>query len=232
MKPKHQLLYDKILQQIQQNAWPDDKLPSEKELMEIYDVSRDTVRKALQRLNENGYIIRAQGKASTILRNKDIEVPVMTLDSFKEQHEKDSKTEVILLEKIPAGNAIAERLQIHPKEEVFHLIRVRHIKGSRMILDEDYFPLSIVPSLSKEDAVHSVYDHIERQLQLKIGFASRKLSAAKASDFDQQQLDLGDYNTVIVVTSYGYLQDGRLFQYNESHHHPEEFAYMDIAKRK
>ena len=45
-------------------------------------------------------------------------------------------------------------------------------------------------------------------------------------------LDLDDYNTVIVLTSYGYLQDGRLFQYNESHHHPEEFEYMDIAKRR
>lgn len=59
MKPKHQILYEKILKKIEERAWPDDKLPSEKELMAIYDVSRDTVRKALQNLSEDGFIIRA-----------------------------------------------------------------------------------------------------------------------------------------------------------------------------
>lgn len=43
MKPKHQILYEKILKKIQERAWPDDKLPSEKELMAIYDVPRDSV---------------------------------------------------------------------------------------------------------------------------------------------------------------------------------------------
>ncbi|MCH4283820.1 MULTISPECIES: trehalose operon repressor [Bacillota] len=232
MKPKHQILYEKILKKIQDRAWPDDKLPSEKELMAIYDVSRDTVRKALQHLSEDGFIIRAQGKATTVLRNKDFEFPVMTLDSFIEQHEKDSQTDIKLLEKIQAGNDIAECLQIHPNEEIYHLIRVRSINGKRMILDEDYFPISLIPDLTKEDAQRSVYDYIEQKLNLSIGFASRKLSAAKADARDYEMLDLDDYNTVIVLTSYGYLQDGRLFQYNESHHHPEEFEYMDIAKRR
>ena len=44
---------------------PGEKLPSENELMDIYNVSRDTVRKALDLLEGNGYIHMIKGKGST-----------------------------------------------------------------------------------------------------------------------------------------------------------------------
>ena len=44
-----------------------EKLPSENELMEKYQVSRDTIRKALDLLEEDGYIHKIKGKGSYIL---------------------------------------------------------------------------------------------------------------------------------------------------------------------
>mgnify|MGYP000529435410 FL=1 len=46
-----------------------DLLPSEKELAELYDVSRNTLRKALKTLEEEGMIERRHG-SGTYLRNK------------------------------------------------------------------------------------------------------------------------------------------------------------------
>ncbi|MFD0711477.1 substrate-binding domain-containing protein [Paenibacillus sp. GCM10027626] len=56
-----------ILDQIEQKKWlPGDKIPSENELAERFNVSRITVKNALSKLNEDGLIFRVQGKGSFI----------------------------------------------------------------------------------------------------------------------------------------------------------------------
>jgi len=56
-----------ILDQIEQKIWlPGDKIPSENELAERFNVSRITVKNALSKLNEDGLIFRVQGKGSFI----------------------------------------------------------------------------------------------------------------------------------------------------------------------
>ena len=52
--------------EIVQGAFPD-KLPTEKELTERYQVSRQTVRQALERLVELGLIEKRQGSGSRVL---------------------------------------------------------------------------------------------------------------------------------------------------------------------
>ncbi len=61
-----------------------EKLPSESELMERYGVSRDTIRKSLDLLEENGYIQKAKGKGSFVLDINKFDFPVSGIVSFKE----------------------------------------------------------------------------------------------------------------------------------------------------
>lgn len=58
-----------------------DLLPSEKELAELYDVSRNTLRKALKALEEEGLIERRHG-SGTWIRNKHFQASVTHLDSL------------------------------------------------------------------------------------------------------------------------------------------------------
>ncbi|MBR8645494.1 GntR family transcriptional regulator [[Brevibacterium] frigoritolerans] len=53
---------------MEEGAFPiNSKLPSESSFMEEYDISRDTVRKSLQLLEQNGYIHKIKGKGSFCL---------------------------------------------------------------------------------------------------------------------------------------------------------------------
>ena len=61
-----------------------EKLPSEFDLQNKYQASRDTIRKALLLLSQNGYIQKSQGKSSIVLDINRFNFPVSVLTSFKE----------------------------------------------------------------------------------------------------------------------------------------------------
>ena len=61
-----------------------EKLPSEFDLQNKYQASRDTIRKALLLLSQNGYIQKSQGKSSIVLDINRFNFPVSGLTSFKE----------------------------------------------------------------------------------------------------------------------------------------------------
>ena len=60
-----------------------DLLPSENELVKQYNVSRETIRKALNLLLEKGYIQKIQGKGSVVLDVKRFDFPVSGLTDRK-----------------------------------------------------------------------------------------------------------------------------------------------------
>ncbi|MBB6674568.1 GntR family transcriptional regulator [Cohnella nanjingensis] len=67
-QPIYKQVHQYILKQIKQNVWkPGDKIPTEKELMEQFDVSRITISTALANLSKEGWISRIQGKGSYVL---------------------------------------------------------------------------------------------------------------------------------------------------------------------
>ncbi|SIQ59991.1 DNA-binding transcriptional regulator, LacI/PurR family [Alkalispirochaeta americana] len=66
-KPKHQQIYDNLLEEITRGVFPPGaQLPTERELVERYQVSRPTVAKALTRLQQEGFISRRAGSGSFV----------------------------------------------------------------------------------------------------------------------------------------------------------------------
>ena len=69
--PLYQQVKEKILLSIQKGEYSSgDKLPTENELENIYGVSRITVRKALEELTHEGYIVRRQGNGTFVSSDK------------------------------------------------------------------------------------------------------------------------------------------------------------------
>ncbi|MFD3257111.1 trehalose operon repressor [Paenibacillus lentus] len=213
---------------------PGSKLPSENELAASYQISRETVRKGLNLLAQNGYINKVKGKGSFVLDTGRLKFPISGLVSYKELSErlgKKSRTLVYATECAPAGNDIAKELRIEAKQPVWKVIRAREIDGERIILDIDYLLAEIVPNLTKDIAADSIYQYLEQELQLKISYAEKVISVERATDMDHQYMDLKDDTHVVVVRGYVHLEDTTLFQYTESRHRLDKFQFVDFARR-
>ncbi|MGE6257321.1 trehalose operon repressor [Heyndrickxia sporothermodurans] len=232
---KFLMIYDELVRQIQSGKIkPNSKLPSENEMVDQFGTSRETVRKALNLLSQNGYIQKIKGKGSFTLDVSKFDFPVSGLVSFKELANKMGKpwkTIVYELESMKPDSYMQKQLHVKSKDDVWKIVRARELENERIILDKDYLLQIFVPSITKEICEGSLYEYLEGELELKISFAKKEISVDEATEEDKQYLDLKDYNHVVVVKNYVYLEDASLFQYTESRHRLDKFRFVDFARR-
>lgn len=235
MSSKYFNIYNELASNIENGIFRvNDTIYSESELMKEYGVSRDTARKALIRLEQNGYIQKQKGKRAIVLDISKFDFPVSGVVSFKEIANKlgpNSKTLVEELNCIESSKAIAEKLELECGEMVWKVVRTRSIEGEKIILDKDYLAQKYVNNITKDICENSIYEYVENVLGLKIAYAKKEITVQNATEEDKKYLDMKSFDMVVVVRSYTYLDDTSLFQYTESKHRPDKFKFVDFARR-
>lgn len=236
MESKYVTIYNEISNKIENNKIESgEKLSSENEMMKEYNVSRDTIRKALNLLESNGYIQKVKGKGSFVIDINKFDFPVSGLTSFKELSTKmgvESNTLVKELKLMKPDNFLMKQLNLSKNDDVWKVIRVREINNKKIILDKDFFNKKYVPLLTKDICENSIYEYLENELGLKISFAKKEITVQQATEEDKSYLDFENYNMIVVVKNYIYLDDMSLFQYTESRHRPDRFKFVEFARRK
>ncbi|SDN40652.1 trehalose operon repressor [Bacillus sp. OK048] len=236
MTNKYQIIFNTIVGQIKNGEIPQNSLlPSENELKDQYDTSRETIRKALNLLAQNGYIQKVRGKGSIVIDINKFDFPVSGLVSFKEladKMEKKPRTIVNELSLIIKPDAfIKQQLQLSGKDQVWKIVRTREIGGKKIILDKDFLAAKFVPSITEEICEDSIYAYLENDLNLKISFAKKEIVVEEPTAEDRAFLDLDGFHNIVVIKNYVYLEDATLFQYTESRHRPDKFRFVDFARR-
>lgn len=232
---KYEQIYNAMLKQLEEGKFKEgDKLPSESELIQKYGVSRGTVRKAVDLLQERGYVQKIHGKGIFVLRKKNIELHFSGIVSLKEVNEQlHSKliTNVVEMKKVTASHSLMQKFEVEENTTIDLIKRVRNLDGENIILDINHFVTDIVPGLTKEIAEASIYEYIEKELQLKISYAYRVIEAQPCTEEDRKYLDLNGMDYVIVVKNLTHLYDGTAFEYTESRHRLDKFYFADVARR-
>lgn len=232
---KYLTIYHDLVGKTMSRYWADaEMLPSENNLAEMYDVSRETIRKALNLLAQDGYIQKVRGKGSVIIHRNKLDFPVSGIVSFKELAENlkmQTNTIVNELSIVEVDPKIQFMLDIKVNEPVWKVVRTREIAGEKVILDKDYFSTALIPILTKEICEDSIYAYLENELQLKISYARKEITVEEPTEEDRKLLDLAGHSNIVVIKSKVYLEDTSLFQYTESRHRPDKFQFVDFARR-
>lgn len=214
---------------------PGESLPAEREIMEEFSVSRDTVRKAMQLLENERYISKMRGRESVVNDRSQFDFPIARISSFKEMaRQLQWKNVVNIVEDlsiIEADEKLAVQMDAKLGEEIYRVMRVREIDGEKIILDIDYFKRSYVPRLTKEICSGSIYEYLENELKLKIGMAQKIVTVVEATRQDRMYMDLNGSNVVAVVTSITALETGEIFQLTLSRHRIDKFRFVETARR-
>lgn len=212
-------------------------LPSENTMVEIYDCSRNTIRRALAHLTEAGYLQPMHGKGVRVIYQPvdKANFVIGGIETFQEtaiRNQLNSKTEVVTFAEIVADERIVRRSGFTIGTELYYIQRLRILDGIPSILDINLFAKDIIPGLTPEIASKSVYEYIENTLKMEIVTSKRKMTVERISAIDEKYLELNDCNCLAVVTSQTYNGKGVMFEYTQSRHVPDYFCFQDIATRR
>ena len=232
---KYQQLFKQIQENIQNETYAiGEFLPSEHDLMNQYQVSRDTVRKALSLLQEEGLIKKIRGQGSQVVKEETVNFPVSSLTSYQELVQElglRSKTNVVSLDKIIIDKKSSLITGFPEFRMVWKVVRQRVVDDLVSVLDTDYLDMELIPNLTRQIAEQSIYSYIEDDLKLHIDYAQKEITIDHTGDRDKILMDIGKDPYIVSIQSKVYLQDGRQFQFTESRHKLEKFHFVDFAKR-
>src|SRR5512140_24553 len=185
---------------------PGERLPSEKELEDQFNISRITVRRALQELAAEEKIARFPGKGSFVLQPK-IE-PLTALTSFSENMRSRGlnpsyQNTTIRLVKPPSK--VAQFFQYTNDEKALNINRLLLADEIPMAIQEAYLPGEIyeaAPRLFVPEVMNvvSMYATLELQLGIKLQRAEEFVESSQATAAEAEQLAIKRGDLVLVIT--------------------------------
>lgn len=209
-----------------------DKLPTEFELCDEYHVSRPTVRSALLKLMNEGYIKRVKGCGTFVTKPKLVQESTLFIESYNQEMLDKGlapKTEVLEQKTIPANELVATKLGIETGEKVIKIRRLRFVESFGdlpVVLTTVYIPYSIAPGILNSDLENnSLYDELKKT-GISVTYVERELEVKMIYGKNARLLSVKSDAPAHFISSKGYLSDGTIIEYAESYYPAERNKFI------
>jgi GntR family transcriptional regulator len=192
---------------------PGQKLPSEDEMARQLNISRITLRTALQKLELLGYVDRKRGVGTFVvgLEKKHIDAGIERLVSISDvirQRGHVPGTKEISISAAFADETIADELQIGVGDPVTVVSRVRTIDGDPFMVDHNIFPATIIPqNVTAKEIGGSLFSYVEKKLKITITHAVARLVPGMADELLAEKLGVKKGTLLIRLVQTHYIKE-------------------------
>jgi GntR family transcriptional regulator len=190
-----------------------DRIPTERELCDTYDVSRTVVRQTLLELEHEGVISREKGRGTFLAdRRTSAGFGGALVGTFEDiqSEEGHQHSRVVRRGIVPASQRIADDLGVGEGAEVVEIERIREVDGVPWAFTRTHLPLDIgrpLLDVPLEDV--SLFGILERQFGVTFDRARRSFVAEQASQQVAEALDVDPGAPILVMRSVSFDESGR-----------------------
>jgi DNA-binding GntR family transcriptional regulator len=214
---------------------PGEKLPSENQLSDFYNVSRVTIRQALKLLQENSTIYPVHGVGTfvspLIMKGMsgflgftektgllDLEVTSRVL-AFQEVEQ--------LPEEMQRQFQLLDKDTPNPGSRLMQLKRTRLIDGVPAAIEDVYLPLEIFSGIEKYDfSNQSLYETLNNVWGIVPVFSMQVMTAKAASQEEADQLEIPVGKPLLSVFRLNLSEDFRVIEYCESVYNTDKYIFL------
>ena len=183
-----------LIEQIREGRYPPgSSLPSEIELAERFNVSRVTIRKTLDRLEQGGLVERRQGRGTFVKAGKATEPVKAEVTGLVENllaMGLRTKVKVLHFAYEPAPQPVAERLEIQAGTIAQHSIRLRSYKGEPFSYAVTWLPETIGRTFRRSELASTPLTRLLVRADAEPAEADQRVFACAASEVVAPLLDL------------------------------------------
>lgn len=182
-----------------------DTIPTEKELMDKYDVSRATIRQAVLSMVNDGYLRREKSKGTFVTKPPERIHLFDSLRWFSRYLDKSGipfHTRILKKGVIPVGEDIAQYLRLQPGEKVFYVKRVRYLDDTPYLVDEHFVPYALCQGIENVyQEGKSLYNTLEEEFGIKLNHGWREFEPVLPSPEDVDLLEIFANTPILEVHS-------------------------------
>lgn len=185
MLPQYKKLYEALRRAIAEGAYaPGDLLPSENRLAGEYGITRPTVRKALARLTDDGFIVRQQGKGS-IVKGAPKGLGILSLSGTTSAvGEERLSTRIVVRPEVRPWPEEAFGFAVDPAVRAggcIYFERLRFLNDVPLFFDITMLPDDGLPGFLKQDLEDcSLFEFLRTRYRLTVTGGTQQLFAIRA----------------------------------------------------
>ena len=233
--PRHAQITNWLRNQIDTGEFkPDEKLPSENDLAKKFDVSRVTIRRALQSLESESIIYRCQGLGSFV---SDERAPhnLVRLTDFNEDMAKaglKASSEVRDFITVDAPAWLAGILDIDEGTKVIRIDRLRLGDGEPVAFDSTWLPILYGQLLDKEKLGETtIYRQLEENYDIPIVRGCYRISANIADDQLASDLKIPKNSPLLLIDRTSFTIGGKAVYYQQRFYRSDKVIYEMTLER-
>lgn len=212
---------------------PHSPLPSERQLMASYGVSRMTVRAAIAKLIDEGRVYNVHGSGtfvgSTEIISKSPKLTSFTEDMVARGFTPSSRVQALL--RVEADAALARWLNVPVGSECTHVRRLRIADGIPMAIEDIYVPAGVLPFESFEfDGTPSLYAQLARAGHDPFR-AEQEILAVSLSAEESRLLEVKEGSAALCVVGVVSSSKGKAVEYTRVLYRADRYTFHTVVTR-
>jgi GntR family transcriptional regulator len=179
--PKYHQLREILLDMIDTELPADAPIPSERDLGVRYELSRMTVRQAINALVAEGRLYRVRGRGTFVAKPKmDLQIRLASYTEDMARRGMVPASRTLAFDRIEATPVLARQLELAPGDPVVRLMRLRFADGIPMAVERCHLPEYRVPGLLDEGVPRSLYQTLAERYGLALTWGEQMIEAGTA----------------------------------------------------
>ncbi|HLR26026.1 MAG TPA: GntR family transcriptional regulator [Fodinibius sp.] len=234
--PRHEQISNWVRQQIESGSYRiDEKLPSENEFAEKFGVSRVTVRRALQTLENERRIYRRQGLGSFVKDNRPHQSMVRLTDFVEDMKRAgmEASSSVIQLKPVPAPEHIASILKIEPGDTLIRLDRLRRGDNQPIAFDCTWLPMfygQLIENFDLEE--NTIYRILEQEYDIPVEKGRYRIKAKNADAYLAEYLDVSEGQALLLIDRLSLTMGEKPIYYQQRYYRTDRIVYELMLERE
>ncbi len=215
--PLYLQLADELRHKILSGEWqPEQRIPSENELNQIYSISRMTIRQVLGKLVDEGLVFRVHGKGTFVAQRK-IPTRSPSYHGVREQLEAQgysTRTQTLASGIIEADDRLARQLNVPVGTPLSMVERLRFAEETPISLHKSYVPVPLAPGLLEHDlAQRQLCQVLAQDYGLNMVYVHESLESLTPTTHELTSLDVRRGTPLLLLEQRISDQSRRLFEY-------------------